>query len=538
MTDKPIWAVDCETDPFLFDRVPEPFIWGAKRLFSDEYLEFGDTESFIVWAESQDAILYAHNGGKFDWRFIESEIGEFEPLMLINGRFSKFKIGLAEFRDSWNILPIPLATFRKTEFDYAKLEKDVREQHMPEIRAYLKDDCCDLGELLEAFIETHGVQLTQAGAAMKYWSKLTGIKPPKTRQTFFDKFSEFYYGGRVECFQPGIHEYEFVSGDINSAYPFAMQFQHPWGVMTDNTREIPETDQEIAACFIELTAKSTGAFPYRDPNKTGLSFPNDGKFRRFKITGWEYIAARDTDTLEVSKIHRVIEFMETIDFSDYVNDLYEKRKEAKASGDKARNILYKLLLNSLYGKFGANPDKYKEYMTCPVDLVPAAQESEDDWEWNGGLLNYGKMAVLERPLNDKQKRYFNVATAASITGYVRAMLWRAISASDGVLYCDTDCVMARDLRGVEFDSARLGAWDIEFRATFGAFAGKKLYALKNATGDTKKASKGVKISAEKIIRVAEGEEIVYENPAPNFPLKNKSEFARFIKRTVKSTKEN
>lgn len=347
MTSKEIWAIDCETDPFQFDRVPEPCIWGAKKLYANDYEEFDTTEDFLFWAKQKDAIFYAHNGGKFDWQFITHEIPAYTKLMLINGRYSKFKIGDAEFRDSWNILPIPLADFRKTEFEYWKLERDVREEHMPEIKAYLADDCHDLGELIEAFINTHGVQLTQAGAAMKYWQKMSGRKADQTTSTYFEEFSQYYFGGRVECFEKGVIEREFVVADINSAYPFAMQFLHPSSNFTERDNEIPEDDEEIARSFIDMDAVSTGAFPFRDEDGS-LTFPCDQKVRRFKISGWEYLAARDTETLHVKNVHEVITFQRTISFKDYVHDLYEKRKEAKRGNDKARDILYKLLLNSLY----------------------------------------------------------------------------------------------------------------------------------------------------------------------------------------------
>lgn len=42
-------------------------------------------------------------------------------------------------------------------------------------------------------------------------------------------------------------------------------------------------------------------------------------------------------------------------FDDFVSSLYEKRLEAKKRGDDAMVYVYKILMNSLYGRFGINP---------------------------------------------------------------------------------------------------------------------------------------------------------------------------------------
>ena len=42
-------------------------------------------------------------------------------------------------------------------------------------------------------------------------------------------------------------------------------------------------------------------------------------------------------------------------FSNYVETIYDLRLEAKNNQDKAKDVVCKLLLNSLYGKFGMSP---------------------------------------------------------------------------------------------------------------------------------------------------------------------------------------
>src|SRR5690348_16590904 len=104
----------------------------------------------------------------------------------------------------------------------------------------------------------------------------------------------FYYGGRVECFVKGNKKEKFNVYDINSAYPFAMCERHPWGTLYYTDNRLPPSDARISRSFITLETSSNGAFPYRQGS--GLDFPADAQTRTFHITGWEYIAARDTKT--------------------------------------------------------------------------------------------------------------------------------------------------------------------------------------------------------------------------------------------------
>lgn len=58
------------------------------------------------------------------------------------------------------------------------------------ISDYLKDDCVYLGQMVIDFIETYGMNITQASAAMKFWAKLSDIKRLKS--------SKYYYEGNVK----------------------------------------------------------------------------------------------------------------------------------------------------------------------------------------------------------------------------------------------------------------------------------------------------------------------------------------------------
>ena len=549
--DTVIWCADCETNPFDGESEIKPFIWGITN--GDDYYEFTDTNEFLDFAVQQDGIIYAHNGGKFDWFFILHRLEQFTPVMVINGRLAKFTIGAAEFRDSYNILPVPLSAYQKDEIDYAIFTEE--ERHKPEnwaaIREYLKSDCFYLHEFVTRFVSDYGLNLTVASTALKQWSKISGMKTPETTKEFYNTFSKYYYGGRVEPFKTGCGDLNFKVIDINSAYPFAMMSYHPWGDSYDQRLDLPNTDSAISRCFISLRCRSRGAFPYR--SKNGLGFPNDNQIREFYVTGWEYLAARDTDSLHGCEILSVTQFKESIEFSDYVNHFYKLKEESKGV-DEAAYQFAKLFMNSLYGKWAANPEEYSEYEIVPQSFIAAAMYCKgchapnmyecDCGNYNGMNFNCNlgdHFALMEKPLSESKQRYYNVATAASITGFVRAYLWRALCKCDKVLYCDTDSIAAVGFDGIDLDPLRLGAWDIEAECNYYAIGGKKMYAFRKKpdTFDPKKekewkiASKGVRLTPDELIQVAKGETVKYSPLAPSFSISNGVDYhPRKVKKLV------
>jgi hypothetical protein len=157
--------------------------------------------------------------------------------------------------------------------------------------------------------------------------------------------------------------------------------------------------------------------------------------------------------------------------------------------------------------------------------------------------------------------FYNVSTAASITGCVRAFLMRSIAKCSGVLYTDTDSLIARDVSGLEIGN-ELGQWKLEKTCDAVWIGGKKLYCAhasnakeieakaaaesdegkkqKLLKGIYKTASKGVRLSVPDLISVCEGEERSYSFDAPNYSPFSKPGFTtrkivRADKRKTKSS---
>lgn len=518
---KEIWTVDAETDPFVHGEIPAPFIWGAYQLETDTYLEFSTTEELFEYFRYKKVILYAHNGGKFDFHFLKPFINTEEQILMIHSRLVKAKMGECEIRDSYALLPFPLKQIgAKKEIDYKKLDKKVRHKHMAEISSYLKADCVELAIAIRAFIDTYGMHLTAPSAAIKTMMKIENLDIPNSGGMFFEDFQPFYFGGRCECLKAGEYQEELTYLDINSAYPRAMMEKHPIGL--DYKIEYKKKPKIIGQNFYIIKARSFGALCRR--TKKGLQFDWDGEPREYHCTGWELQAGIDTGFLKDITHEVQYRFIFKKDFSQFINHFWELRqKSAKGS---LENTFAKLMMNSAYGKFCSNPNEYDSYYIFENGLEDFLVAN--DWNLHG---EFGGNILASQPLNPDFMRFYNVATGASITGYVRAFLMRAIANVENPIYCDTDSLIFTGKHSLELGS-KLGEWKIEGIYNEGYFAGKKLYAVKNKQ-EEKTANKGARLSFEQIRNISLGQEIEYKQDSPIFSWKKETSFlTRKIKKTA------
>lgn len=526
-----ISVIDCETDPFLHGRIPQPFIWGYYN--GEEYLEFDRTEVLIANLKERREIIYAHNGGKFDFHYIVDKIDStFIPITIINGRLVEIPLGKAKLRDSFAIIPIGLAQFEKMKFDYSKLEAHVRNKYMTEIREYLKSDCINLYNLVSDFVSRYGPSLTLATTAINEICRIQSIpkKTLQTNRTIYDTVHPYYYGGRVSCFEKGIFENTTYIYDINSAYPFVMCGNHPIG----SSFNAFTTNQKIDSVNIQLglTVKPTSfygvighsksAFPVR--HKTGIEYPD--AHGTFYVTGHELNAAIETDTFS-GHLTNMIYFQNYISFRDYIKYYYQKKRLAVPKSTEY--IFAKLLMNSAYGKMAANPDTYSDYMIIPRNFIKPASEI-DGYEYHGTI---GQNAIVSRPILEFKKRFYNLATAASITGAVRALLWSTIQSirhtGYNIYYCDTDSIIT-DYPNLS-TSDKLGDWKLEQTNDKLVIISPKLYGARNSkTGEWKIASKGVELDANELYTLARHCDVTYRRDAPTFSIANEP---RFITRRLR-----
>lgn len=555
--EKILAAFDTETDPFERGGEPVvPFVWGFYRVNEgqpdyDYYWGKDCIPKFIAFLETLDEphLIYAHNGGRFDFLFMLKHIAE--EVMVINGRIVKCTIGIHEFRDSYAILPVSLgSTGTKDEIDYKLMRRAVRNGHKPKILSYLKQDCVALWDQVSAYRARFGSKITMASAAIASLkdhietesAAPAGFTLHRLSEEQDANFRPFFFGGRVECIERGCIQDHLTLVDRNSMYPTEMaEREHPTG-----NRFLRQTSIDDRTDFAVIDATSEGAFPFRVKGHS-LTFPK-GERHIFRVTGHEIRTAMELGKCEIHRVLWASFAPMRTSFRTFVDEYYRLRQDANERGDKTAVLHFKLVLNSSYGRFALDPRKLQEWAICANGFAPEPDDTRNGqpyWDierpWRPAFL--GEDVTFWRrdlPRAEAERARMNVATGASITGAARASLFRALCNSERPVYCDTDSVLARVV-GVPMDDGakRLGLWTKEAEGTHAYLAGKKLYALADARLDATKeqreagkfvtvdgrrvpvlkmASKGVRLTGDEIAAVARGEVVTWEAEAPSITI--------------------
>lgn len=535
MQNEKLGVLDFETDPFVIGRIPYPFaagIWfgqqpdddyGGRILWEPRIVE----KTIAALRRLNTCTLYAHNGGKFDFHFLV-ENADPQEIQIRNGRITQMRIGKVTLKDSWPLMPFPLEEYRKTKINYDIFEKDRRNipANRKRIESYLIDDCRFLLELIQGFRAVIGPKDT-IGSAAFYQMKENGIDIKHTNEPHDDLFRQYYFGGRCETLKKGVFSGRFLYLDINSAYPYAMKFRHPTGQNYLCGDRLPPF-KHLGPCFIHCIADSKNALPLRE--KEGLYFPHV-RDQEFYATGWEIIAGLKTKTLTIKKIIEAWIPTQFICFSEYIDKFFALRQQAKKDDDKIKRLAYKYLLNAGYGKFAQNPREFKKYRLAPYG------ETVNDFDWE---IDFGGISLWSKS-SYNGTGFYDVATGASITGFVRAMLWNAICDSKNVLYADTDSLLCSS-SSVKLGE-ELGEWKLEGKIRRAAIAGKKLYGVewteKQDNSKYKIASKGARLEFRDIVSLCNGKTIEWENKAPTFSASNppnwKHSEKNFVTRRITKT---
>lgn len=516
---RPFLVFDTETDPFLYRHRPEVFLAGLCD-GKATYQWWGDEciESMVAWLEklNEPHYIYAHNGGKFDFFYLPWPLGN--PHKIINGRIVEARLGKHILRDSFAILPFPLSAYKKTEIDYDKFKRDNREKNRDEIMSYHRDDLRDTFTLVDSFRERFGNRLTIASTAMRELQEMHPV--PRKGQSHDEKFRPYYFGGRVQCFETGDLRGHWKAYDVNSMYPSVMKNAlHPIGSEYDFTTDIKTILDSEAPGFAIIHCHSNKALP-TIANDGRLVFPD--AVGRFHATTHEIRAAVDLGLLEIHECEAAYLSRNSDSFGAFVTRFAAEKSAAKKSGDKVSELFAKLMLNSAYGKFGANPENYYDwkFITSEELWNPFEWELFEDWGW---------LLILRKPAARREFSYFDVATAASITGAARACLLGAIAKSRRAIYCDTDSIICESL-DCEIDETKLGAWKLEAEGNRAIILGKKLYCLIKDGKVIKSANKGVQMALQDFITVSQNKEYTYFRDTPTF---KKDGNVTFIQRTIK-----
>ena len=272
-----------------------------------------------------------------------------------------------------------------------------------------------------------------------------------------------YYGGRTEAFYRGkIKNAKYY--DINSLYPAMMLKELPdpntKKVYVGSCPELIESYEGYSYVDLDCPNMMYPLLPYRYNNK--LCFPV-GTFSGY-YTHVELRKAKQVG-YKIKNVHKSIYYTKTKKiFKNFVLDLYKIRQEYK-SKNSPMELVVKLLLNSLYGKFAQKFDDkqnwvHKDNVTLEmINEFPNFEVVENFYRFNKGL---GEPSSFCFPI-----------WSAYITAYARLTFYDYASKYNAI-YGDTDSIITYDT--IE-DSKQLGKMKKEMDIVEGYIIKPKFYAL-------------------------------------------------------------
>lgn len=464
--------------------------------------------------------IYAHYGIGFDFAVIYSEllrrVTSFDLAMAGSaGVFITIKVGKKTLHllDSCRLMPASLSKLGK-QFDVKTPKKDL-DGIMPWLlsvedrKEYLEADCYCLYQVLESFWSsidsTFGVNRkgkpfrskTLASLSLKLfcdkYTKAGKIFNPYKEQA--DDEQRSYFGGLVYVGAEHSYLYDNVNVyDVNSMYPSVMSsFKYPYSYHRSRVDKFIKNSVALWRCEYEFF--------------NGIPFIFDIKSRSLSFSG-ECVIDSDTFSYVISRggYLKILEgyIYERTDyiFKKYIQDCYTMRQ--KFGNDSAMGYVSKILMNSLYGKFGEKSLKRslstKEPTNCEYSIYA-----------NGSVYNSVEIFDYE---SERYIQHRFPAIASFVTLRSRLLLKKTIDIQgDNFLYCDTDCIHTIG-EAVDIDiSNKLGAFKKEFTGA-AMYKGKKSYQLYNTDGTiAKTVLKGIPASARTEL---DFREMIDDNPVVHF----------------------
>lgn len=495
--------------------------YGICSVTDPDYFEYGNNiDDFMKRCKTlfSGSTMYFHNA-KFDFQFIiswllkngfehiedkkERQNNTFTTLITSTGQFYSLEIWFEvdrknkrtkhiKFLDSHKILNFSVEKIakdfnlpcQKLELDYTSKREIGHELNSHEMN-YLRNDVEIMARALQ-FIFGMGLdKMTIASDALNNFKegcdKFRGCFPVVDEET--DMKVRHSYKGGFTYLNPLYKEQETGSGivfDKNSMYPAKMVQE----ILPIGWPEEFDDKYQYDEFYPLYTQTLTCSFELKPGKIPTIQLKNLPYFQ-----GNEYLESSGDElvTLTLAKPDYEL-FMENYDvnimsfdggykfqgykgiFDDYINHWTEQKIKAKREGNGSLYSVSKLMLNSLYGRFGLNPIAGKK--------IPYLDES--------GVVKYTTL-----PPEHRDSIY--VAVASFITAYARADIIRSSQAIrdyslkkygfDAYVYSDTDsihCLLSRDdlpelSKFMQIDDYELGAWKLESEFSRGKYLRQKCY---------------------------------------------------------------
>lgn len=485
----------------------------------DNFIYGNDIDEFFKFCQDkkENYLLYFHNL-KFDGEYIFSyllnngyeyikdkkerrdktfttlisDTGQFYSIEVFFDTHNKKHINKVTIYDSLKIINMSvdkIASKKGFNLEISKLELDYNEYREPghiltehEI-AYIKNDVLIMAKALKIMFLENLTKMTIGSNALAEYKHLIKnfSKYFPTLPYEIDADIRRSYKGGFTYLNPKYKECEVKEGavyDVNSLYPSVMYNEYlPFAdpIFFNGKYE----EDKLYPLYIQLLTCSFKVKENKIPTiqvKNNMSFmPN------------EYIESSDNELITLTLTNVDLEmFLNHYDiedltyhcgwkfkgirglFKNYIDKWTGNKIQAKKDGNNALYLISKLMLNSLYGKFGLNPNVRSKYP----------------------MLN--EEGVVKYKMHDKEIRdSIYVPVASFITAYARR---KTIETSqkirdysiakygvDKYIYSDTDsihCLITDDseLKDIiDIDKYILGYWDHESTFTRAKFIRQKCY---------------------------------------------------------------
>jgi len=383
---------------------------------------------------------------------------------------------------------------------------------------YCKLDCKTLYEILVKFnelifnefkINIHK-PLTLPSLAMIIYK--THYMPDNTIYQMLGRsewnIRESYTGGSVDVYIPHNRLSSFLDRvkvlfiklyyyDVNSLYPFVMAFNDmPIGRPIAFEGDISKIDPNAFGYFYcKITSPENLAHPLLQRRiKTGAGLRTIAGLGSWE--GWIY----SEEMINAMKYGYQFEIIKGYQFDkgnlfkDYIIKMYDLRQQYDKTN--AMNLIAKLLMNSLYGKFGMkltstelaiydiSTDFGKDSLRDHIDLF---KESIEDFIKIDNYLLIIRNSVLSVKYNEKEDMYhgqdINIGIAAAITAGARIhMSYFKNNTNFNLYYSDTDSAVIDQPLPLEMVGNKIGQVKLEHIINEAVFLAPKVYGFVNVDG--------------------------------------------------------